>query len=160
MSRRVELPPAWRASLRELFGEDVDGVQVFEHARRLGVHGRAVATTRRGRIYLRGPAEEFFRDPSLVLHEFFHVLRQWQPRTLTVWRYLLELLRRGYWDNRFEVEAREFVDDHVHRFRALLSRHGAEDLPEGAGGRGGSGGRRLAAVASRIDLRRGPGSRA
>jgi hypothetical protein len=88
------------------------------------VHGRAIATTRQARIYLRGSAEDFFRDPALVLHEFFHVLRQWRPRELTVTRYLTELLRRGYWDNRFEVEAREFVDDHLHRFRALLSRHG------------------------------------
>jgi hypothetical protein len=35
-------------------------------------------------------------------------------------RYLLECLRRGYWNNRFEVEAREFADLHVARLHALL----------------------------------------
>ncbi len=146
MSRRVELPAAWRATLQELFGESVDDVRIYEHARRLMLHGRAIATTRRARIYLRGSAEDFFRDPALVLHEFFHVLRQWRPRELTVTRYLTELLRRGYWDNRFEVEAREFVDDHLHRFRALLSRH------DGAYQSGDPGG---ASTVARIDLRSG-----
>jgi hypothetical protein len=36
--------------------------------------------------------------------------------------YLWEWLRRGYVDNRFEIEAREFAEDHQYRFRALLSR--------------------------------------
>jgi hypothetical protein len=156
MSRPAKLPPALRASLRELFGDDVDAVQIFEHARRLGVHGRAVATTRRGRIYLRGPAEAFFRDPALVLHEYFHVLRQWQPRTLTVLRYLVELLRRGYWDNRFEIEAREFVQDHLHRFRALLSRHEAAGSERGTAGEAGP---RVAAITTQVDLGRGGRSR-
>ncbi len=31
-------------------------------------------------------------------------------------------LRRGYWDNRFEIEAREFAEDNLYRFRALLRR--------------------------------------
>jgi hypothetical protein len=41
---------------------------------------------------------------------------------------VLEWLRRGYWDNRFEVEAREFAQSNLYRFRALLSRH-----PQGFG---------------------------
>ncbi|MCP5338573.1 MAG: hypothetical protein H7A16_00115 [Sinobacteraceae bacterium] len=32
-----------------------------------------------------------------------------------------EWFRRGYWDNRFEVEAREFTEDHLYRFRAWLA---------------------------------------
>ena len=31
-----------------------------------------------------------------------------------------EWWRRGYWDNRFEIEAREFAADNLYRFRALL----------------------------------------
>jgi hypothetical protein len=42
-----------------------------------------------------------------------------------VWRYLLETFRRGYWDNRFEIAAREFADDEHFRFRALLTRNRA-----------------------------------
>ena len=58
----------------------------------------------------------------LLLHEYCHVLHQWETRRLSTWRYVLEWFRRGYWDNRFEIEAREFTEDNLHRFRALLSR--------------------------------------
>jgi hypothetical protein len=50
------------------------------------------------------------------------VLRQWQPRRLTIWRYLVESLQRGYWLNRFEIEAREFAATHAPTLRRLLSR--------------------------------------
>ena len=122
-SRPVHLPPALRASLLELFGPGVDDVRIIEHSWYARLHGRIVATTRRRHIYLRGSAAEFFEQPEIVLHEYFHVLRQWEPRRLSIWRYLLEWFRRGYWDNRFEIEAREFAADHLYRFRALLSRH-------------------------------------
>ena len=72
-------------------------------------HWRAIATTRPNRIYLRGSGKEFFADGPLVLHEYFHVIRQWGPGDLTIPRYLLECFRRGYWDNRYEMEAREYT---------------------------------------------------
>ena len=124
-ARRVTPPPALRATLRELFGETADAVQVIEHSWFAWAHVRALATTRRRRIYLRGAAAPFFANPEFVLHEYFHVLGQWEPRHLSVWKYLLESFRRGYWDNRFEIEAREFAEDHRHRYRALLARHEA-----------------------------------
>ena len=74
-------------------------------------HWRAIATTRPDRIYLRGSGKEFFADGPLVLHEYFHVIRQWATGDLTIPRYLLECFRRGYWDNRYEVEAREYTVD-------------------------------------------------
>lgn len=123
--RAVALPPALRVTLLELFGPAVDGVRVIEHSWLAWLHPRALATTRRRRVYLRHGAAPFFADPALVLHEFFHVLGQWEPRRLSVWKYLIELFRRGYWDNRFEIEAREFADDHRHRYCALLARHEA-----------------------------------
>ncbi len=98
---------------------------MIEHSWWVKLHGRAQATTRRRRIYLRGSAADFFTDPVLLLHEYCHVLHQWEPRRLSVSRYLLECFRRGYWDNRFEIEAREFTEDNLHRFRALLARNGA-----------------------------------
>ena len=150
--RRVILPPALRASLLELFGPGVDDVRIIEHSWYAGLHGRIVATTRRRRIYLRGSAAEFFEQPEIVLHEYFHVLRQWEPRRLSIWRYLLEWLRRGYWDNRFEIEAREFAADHLYRFRALLSRHQGS-APDASGT--GSAENALA----RIEPRRDPGQR-
>jgi hypothetical protein len=135
MGRKVNLPPHVRATLQRLFGDGVDTVEVIEHSWWLKLHGRAQATTRRRRIYLRGSAADFFEDPVLLLHEYCHVLHQWEPRRLSVWRYLVECFRRGYWDNRFEVEAREFTADNLHRFRALLSRARAPDSPAQDAGR-------------------------
>lgn len=125
MGRPVAPPSHVRAALEALFGSSVDHVLVIEHSLFARLHGRAIATTRRSRIYLRGSAADFFDDPTLVLHEYCHVLKQWEPGALTTFRYVLEWMRRGYWDNRFEIEARAFASDNYYRFRALL-RHSAE----------------------------------
>ena len=111
-----------RRALQEIFGESVVHVRVIEHSLYARLHLGARATTRRNRILLRDSAAAFWSDPDLVLHEYFHVLRQWQPRRLTIWRYLIESLRRGYWLNRFEIEAREFAATHTPRLQELLGR--------------------------------------
>jgi hypothetical protein len=116
--RRVALPDDLRAALEAVFGEHVSDVRIIEHSLYARLHPRALATTRRRRIYLRGCAREFFDDPWLVLHEYCHVLKQWEPGDLTVAAYCAEWLRRGYRKNRFEVEARAFADRHVHALRA------------------------------------------
>ena len=85
------------------------------------VDGVRFATTRLQSIYLAGSAEDFFNNPWLMLHEYCHVLRQWQTGSLTVPRYLIECLRRGYWNNRFEVEARKFADQRAAQLHALLA---------------------------------------
>lgn len=123
MSRSVKPPPHIAAALEELFGTTAQTVEVLEHSWFARAHLRAIATTRRGRIYLRGSASEFFADPALMLHEYCHVLCQWHTGRLTIGRYLLEWLKRGYWDNRFEIEARAFARDNLHRYRMLLARH-------------------------------------
>jgi hypothetical protein len=121
----VAAPPAVRASLRLIFGEGaadaIDRVRVVEHSLFARLHGRAIATTRRGSIFLRGSAADFFDDPAMMLHEYCHVLLQWEPGSLTLLRYFNEWLRHGYWDNSFEVEARAFAREHLHRFRAQLA---------------------------------------
>lgn len=121
-STEPQLPEAHRLALAQLFGEPVDRVRVIEHSWYARLHGPIRATTRRGRIYLTGSRREFFADPELVLHEYFHVLRQWAPGELTILRYLLESLRNGYWNNRFEIAARRFAADALPRLRVLLSR--------------------------------------
>jgi hypothetical protein len=121
-SRVVPLPREVEVPLAALFGEGVRGVAVIEYSLFARLHLGAVATTRRGRIYLSGSAAEFFANPALLLHEYCHVLTQWEQGTLTSTGYLIEWLKRGYWDNRFEVEAREFAQSNLYRFRALLSR--------------------------------------
>jgi hypothetical protein len=40
---------------------------------------------------------------------------------LTVWTYLVESVRRGYWRNKYEVEAREFTAAHSASLRRLLN---------------------------------------
>jgi hypothetical protein len=35
-------------------------------------------------------------------------------------RYMLEWVRRGYWNNRFEVEARQFADQNAAQLHSLL----------------------------------------
>ncbi len=120
MGRAIPIPGLVGAALELLFGESVEHVRVIEHSLFVRLHGRAVATTRRRRIYLRGSAADFFQDPWLMLHEYCHVIKQWEPRTLTVPRYVAECARRGYWDNCFEVEARAFADAHRDRLHQLL----------------------------------------
>lgn len=121
IGQAVPLPAEIGASLEALFETPVHHVQVFEHSLFVRLHGRAIATTRRRRIYLRNSAAEFFEDPWLMLHEYWHVIRQWETGTLTIRSYIAECMRRGYWNNRFEVEARAFADAHTHRLRAMLS---------------------------------------
>jgi hypothetical protein len=55
-----------------------------------------------------------------VLHEYYHVLRQWNPGILSRFRYLRECGRKGYFNNRYEVEARAFARENLQRFKALL----------------------------------------
>ncbi len=122
LGRVITLPDRVNASLEVLFEGPVHHVQVIENSWFVRLHGRAIATTRPGRIYLRGSGADFFDDPWLMLHEYCHVLRQWEPRTLTIRSYLAECMRKGYWDNRFEVEARAFADAHAHKLRVMLAK--------------------------------------
>ena len=115
------MPAALRAALEALFGEPVDGVEIVENSWYARLHLGARATTRRNRILLPGPAEAFFADPELVLHEYFHVLRQWNRGRMTLAGYLAEWWRRGYWDNRYEKQARRFVRLRLAALRADLA---------------------------------------
>ena len=115
------MPESVRSALTRFFGDGVAHVEVIEHSFFARIHWGAIATTRRRHIYLRGSAEDFFNDPAMMMHEYCHVINQWEPGLLTSGRYLLEWLRRGYWNNRFEVEAREFTANNLSRFRTLLT---------------------------------------
>jgi hypothetical protein len=103
------MPERLRSALARTFGESIDDVEIVEHSLYARLHWGARATTRRNRILLRGSAEEFFADPDLLLHEYYHVLRQWNRGRVSVWRYLVEWARRGYWQNRYERHARRYA---------------------------------------------------
>jgi hypothetical protein len=121
------LPSSVEAALERVFDESVGAVRVIELSRYARLHPRMTATTRPNRILLSISGEQFIARPELVLHEFFHVLRQWGTGSLTRWRYLTESFRRGYWDNRFEREAREFTASNLERYLAYLQRHHLDD---------------------------------
>src|SRR5262245_55893806 len=91
-------------ALESVFRQSVRHVKVHQTAIHLPFRGRTSEATRHNRIYLRGSGKEFFADGPLLLHEYFHVLRQWATGDLTITNYLAECFRRGYWDNRFEIE--------------------------------------------------------
>jgi hypothetical protein len=131
IGNRCYPPKDVELALESLFGESVRHVKVIQYSIFVRFHWRAIATTRRNRIYLRGSGKEFFTDGPLLLHEYFHVLRQWATRDLTIPRYLMECFRRGYWDNRYEIEAREFTASEIFRYRALLAQHRTASLPPG-----------------------------
>lgn len=120
--RRAPAPTAEAlAAVLETTAETVRRVRVREHSLFARLHGsHCVATTRSGTIYLCGSAEAFFDDPELMLHEYYHVIRQWNTGELSVLRYLAESARRGYWRNAFEVAARRFTRERLPALRAML----------------------------------------
>jgi hypothetical protein len=128
LGRSVSPPEGVLLALQQIFGESVAHVRVIERSRYAQCHFGARATTRRNRIYLRDEANAFWQDAELLLHEYFHVMRQWQPGALTVSRYLIESLRHGYWQNRYEIEARAFAARHRSRMCELL-RGPSDDWP-------------------------------
>ena len=121
LGRTVRVPEPIAAALELVFSERIGQVRVIEYSLFARLHACNHATTRRRRIYLLGSATDFFQNPWLMLHEYCHVLKQWEPRTLTVRSYLLESARRGYWNNRFEIEARAFAEAHRDRLQAMLA---------------------------------------
>jgi len=118
----VRLSDDWAMTLGALFGDDaVRRVEVHERVWWLKPMPWVAAITGPSRIWLRGGAEDFFADPEFVLHEYCHVLNQWDTRRLSIFRYVREWLRVGYWRNAFEVEARTFAAREVGRCRVLLA---------------------------------------
>ncbi len=77
VGNRCYPPKDVQLALESLFGESVRQIQVIQYSIYVRFHWRAIATTRPNRIYLRGSGKEFFADGPLVLHEYFHVIRQW-----------------------------------------------------------------------------------
>jgi hypothetical protein len=116
------MPPHLRTLLLKHFGSAIDEVKIVEYSWINALHFWPQAVTRRNRIYLRWSAAKFHADTDLVLHEYFHVLRQWRTGRLTVPRYIRMSLRYGYWKNPYEVHARRFAALHSGRRPALYKK--------------------------------------
>ena len=117
--RRFELPASVARGLEAVFAKGVTEVVIIEDSLYAQLHWRIRATTRPNRILLVGSGTEFISDPEIVLHEYFHVLRQWHTGRLTRCRYLVESARHGYWNNHFEIEARGFAAEALARYRQV-----------------------------------------
>lgn len=128
--KAATLPAELVAALTALFGDRAQDVRVIEHSWFARAHFGAVATTRRRRIYLRGSAADFVADLPLVLHEYCHVVHQWETGRLTTVGYVLESIRRGYCRNRFEVEARSCARANLALFTRLLTAQHAPRLDQ------------------------------
>jgi hypothetical protein len=107
-------------ALSHVFAEPVDEVIVIEHSLYARAHFGMCATTRPNRILLAISGSAFVASPDLLLHEYFHVLRQWRTGRLTRRRYLLESARCGYWNNPYEREARDFTAAAGEQYRRFL----------------------------------------
>jgi hypothetical protein len=69
----------------------------------------AVAMVFGNTIYLYGVTkDEFLRHDKWVKHELLHVAQYRRfGKTGFLWRYFVEWIKHGYYNNRFEIEARE-----------------------------------------------------
>jgi hypothetical protein len=121
VGKRYAIPLKTRVALERVFDAPVDGVIVIENSLYARAHLGMYATTRPNRILLANSGAEFAANPELVLHEYFHVIRQWRLGSLTRWRYLIESTRRGYRANRYEQEASEFAAAARERFERYLN---------------------------------------
>ena len=121
IGRRYAIPLKTRIALERVFEASLDGIAVIENSLYARAHPGMCATTRPNRILLAISGAEFAANPQLLLHEYFHVIRQWRPGHLTRWRYLIESARGGYRANRYELEAREFAATARERFDRYLS---------------------------------------
>ena len=71
-----------------------------------------VAAITLGRTIFLAPGTRL--DPELLLHEFRHV-EQFAERKTFAFRYIWESMRRGYYANRYEADARSYAADRLAR---------------------------------------------
>jgi len=124
-----QVPPQLQCCLEQIFGESVGGISVFANSLMSKLHNNYY-TTRRNTIYLPGNCSRFFNDEWLVLHEYYHVVDQWNTSRLTVRLYLLEAAiqkmmgKDPHKDNRYEKEADAFANNHDQLLRRCLQQGG------------------------------------
>ena len=116
-----KMPDYMIISLEDLFCESVGHIQIIEHSRYAALHGRILATTRKELILLNMGGDAFSRLPELVLHEYYHVVKQWRNGELTTLKYIIESAKNGYINNKYEVATNRFVQQNIARFKDLLS---------------------------------------
>lgn len=110
------LDPTMEHCLMFIFGESVSGVRITAKPK----PGQWAATTRPNRIIPYTECDEFWSDLPTVLEEYYHVLRQWNRGRMTRRSYGLAWARDGY-DNKYEREAKTFVEFNLEDFEKCLN---------------------------------------
>ena len=108
------------SALEDLFAESVADIKVIEHSWYAAIHGNILATTRTERILLNMDGLTFSALPELVLHEYFHVVKQWRNGELTAFKYVIESAKNGYINNKYEIATNRYVQRNIVRFKLLL----------------------------------------
>jgi RHS repeat-associated protein len=104
--------PAMKECLQKIFdkpSQSIDGVKI-----QLKPNPKSgwEATTRRNKIILYVPCDQFFGDNDTVLEEYFHVFQQWNTGRMNRRNYIWNDLH-GHDQNKFEKEADDFAKKHV-----------------------------------------------
>jgi RHS repeat-associated protein len=113
--------PAMKECLQKIFdksGADVDGVKI--QLKPKGPNYPWEATTRRNKITLFVPCDQFFADNAGVLEEYFHVFNQWNTGRMNRRKYIWNDLH-GHDKNKFEKEADDFVKKTLPDLQKCLS---------------------------------------
>ncbi len=110
-------------ALEEQFAESVSQVSVIEHSWYAALHGKILATTRREKILLNMAGDTFTQLPELVLHEYYHVVKQWRYGELSALKYILESAKNGYINNEFEVATNRYVQENIGTFSLLINKY-------------------------------------
>lgn len=117
------MPPFVINALEELLGESVGNVKVVERSWYAAAHGNILATTRKELILLNMPGDSFSQLPELVLHEYYHVVKQWRHGELTLVKYIIESAKNGYLNNRYEVQTNRYVQKNIGFFKLLINKY-------------------------------------
>lgn len=117
---RYTIPPQIENALERLFSDPkfdpprIASIEVIYSPAFVRLHGiRSGSVTRPGRIHTNLSEELFFALDKHVLHEFYHVVQQWDRDKMSVVGYLLRARRR-------EREARDFSQAFLEEYRRLL----------------------------------------
>ena len=112
-----------REALERIFGEDsTKDIEIIYRPWYVRLHGiSGGSVTRPERIYTDLPPEQFFGDEFHILHEHYHVIRQWRTGDMTRPRYVWEGLKEGR-SNKFEREADAFARKNEGILRRELGR--------------------------------------
>jgi RHS repeat-associated protein len=121
-----QLTPQWRDCLSKILGFPVQQIKVHDNSSLPDLITKGATFTLPGKIFLPGTCGEFYGNPWLVLHEYYHVVDQWDTGRMSLGGYLAE--GAGQWlegrdphgDNKYENEADFFADTHLNNLEDCI----------------------------------------